>query len=538
MRVLLLLALLTASSYSYSQGSFQSYYGGTAEEYGYQIIETTDGNFLACGRTFSFGTGGWEGYLVKLTPSGDTLWTQTYGNILYDEIQDVDNTLDGGYILTGHTTINDWAGDLLLIKVDANGNIVWDQTYGGAGGLSDKGYGVIATADGGYAVTGTTESFGSGGDDVYVIKTNSTGVIEWTRTVGTTGSIEAGRDIQQVSGGSYVIAGYSDGSGTSFYDVFLVKLNAAGVPLWSKTYGGSSYDFAYTVEETSDMGYILGATTDSFGAGGWDAYLLKTDVDGNHEWSRAYGLGGEDRVQAAKQTSDGGYILCGRSDSFGAGNYDATLHKTDGSGVLQWSMAYGGGSEDQAWSVKEVSGGYVCCGYSFSYGAGSRELCILRTDANGASGCNETSGALSTTVTSTVVGTLGLNSSGGTATAVPIAMSNTNSIITVECTMSDGCTDELACNYDPTATVDDGSCDYVSCVGCTDPMAYNYDDEATIDSGCCFYLDTAAICGPGTLWSEELQQCVSVCPGDLDFDGSINTLDLLLFLSVFGLPCP
>ena len=433
LRLFLPLLLLT-STLGISQATFQKYYGGAQEEYGYSFQETSDGGFIVCGRTFSFGTGGWEGYILRLDQAGDTLWTRTYGNVQYDEVQDIDTTSDGGYILTGHTWTNDWAGDVYLIKLDAAGNVVWDQTYGGAVGLSDKGYSVRQTSDGGYVVCGSTETYGQGGDDVYVIKTNSTGGLLWTRTVGTSGTLEVGREIQQTSDGGYIITGYTDGAGTSFYDVFLIKLNGSGTVLWNYRYGGSSYDFAYTVEETADGGFILGATTNSFGAGNWDAYLIKTDAMGTLQWSKTYGLGSEDRAQAARQTSDGGYIICGRSNSVGSGGYDATLHKTDASGNLTWSKTFGGTLEDQAWFVREhSSGGYVICGYSYSYGAGSRDLVMIKTDAIGASGCNEGSASFTTSTPSTITNTIGVASSGGIASSVPTAMRTTNTVVSTEC---------------------------------------------------------------------------------------------------------
>ena len=433
LRLFLPLLLLT-STLGISQATFQKYYGGAQEEYGYSFQETSDGGFIVCGRTFSFGTGGWEGYILRLDQAGDTLWTRTYGNVQYDEVQDIDTTSDGGYILTGHTWTNDWAGDVYLIKLDAAGNVVWDQTYGGAVGLSDKGYSVRQTSDGGYVVCGSTETYGQGGDDVYVIKTNSSGGLLWTRTIGTSGTLEVGREIQQTSDGGYIVTGYTDGAGTSFYDVFLIKLNGTGTVLWNYRYGGSSYDFAYTVDETTDGGFILGATTNSFGAGNWDAYLIKTDAMGTLQWSKTYGLGNEDRAQAARQTSDGGYIICGRSNSVGSGGYDATLHKTDASGNLTWSKTFGGTSEDQAWFVREhSSGGYVICGYSYSYGAGSRDLVMIKTDGNGASGCNEGSASFSTSTPSTITNTIGIASSGGITSSVPTAMRTTNTVVSTEC---------------------------------------------------------------------------------------------------------
>ena len=421
-----------------AQGTFQKTYGGTAEEYSYAFQITQDGGFIVAGRTFSFGTGGWEGYLLRLDGIGDTVWVRTYGNILYDEIQDVDTTSDGGFILTGHTATNDWAGDVSLIKTDASGNIMWTQIYGGAIGLSDKGYSVRQTTDGGYVISGTTETYGAGGDDVYVIKTNSSGIILWTRTIGTSGTTEAGREIQQTSDGGYIVAGYTDGLGAGFYDVYLIKLDNTGVVTWSKTYGGSSYDFVYTVQQTSDNGYILGGTTDSYGAGSWDSYLLKTDVNGVLQWSKAYGLSGEDRVQAARQTSDGGYILCGRSNSFGSGGYDATLQKTDASGNLQWTKGYGGTAEDQAWYVREVdNNSYVVCGYTYSFGAGSRDAFLMKTDTLGFVGCNESlaTGVVTTSPTA-VSGSGGTSGTGGVLGSTPFALRGTLTVVGTECATS------------------------------------------------------------------------------------------------------
>ena len=451
LRLVLTYSFLFLTAQLSAQGTFQKTYGGTAEEYSYAFQKTQDGGFIVAGRTFSFGTGGWEGYLLRLDGIGDTVWVRTYGNILYDELQDVDTTSDGGFILTGHTATNDWAGDVSLIKTDASGNIMWTQIYGGAIGLSDKGYSVRQTTDGGYIISGTTETYGAGGDDVYVIKTNSSGTILWTRTIGTSGSIEAGREIQQTSDGGYIVAGYTDGLGAGFYDVYLIKLDNTGAVTWSKTYGGSSYDFVYTVQQTSDNGYILGGTTDSYGAGSWDSYLLKTDVNGVLQWSKAYGLSGEDRAQAARQTNDGGYILCGRSNSFGSGGYDATLQKTDASGNLQWTKGYGGTAEDQAWYVRELdNNSYVVCGYTYSFGAGSRDAFLIKTDNLGFVGCNEAvaTGVVTTSPTA-VSGSGGTSGTGGIVGSTPIALRGTLTVVGTECATS-SC--PVTASFTPSAT--------------------------------------------------------------------------------------
>lgn len=440
MRYLLAFIGVFLFNISFSQTSFQITLGGTQEEFGYSIQKTRNNGFICAGRTFSFGTGGWECYLIRLNNQGDTLWTKTYGNVLYDELQDVDTTRDGGFIAVGHTTTTDYSANVYLIKTDSNGVHQWSKEYGGAVGLSDKGYSVSQTSDGGYIISGTTASFGSGGDDMYVIKTTSNGSISWTSVIGTAGVNEAGREIQETSDGGFIVAGYTDGIGQSFYDVLLVKLNSTGVLQWKKTYGGSSYDFAYTVQQTTDNGFIVGATTNSFGAGNWDAYLIKTDVNGNLMWSKTYGMAGEDRAQSARQTADGGYILCGRSSSFGAGSFDATMYKTDANGNLSWTKAYGGAGDDQGFYARETSpNNYILCGYTVSFGSGIKDMYIVKTGLNGISGCNETTGAnISTNTPNTVTGTGAVVTSGGLLINPTTAVRNTQTIKTIMCSSS-GC---------------------------------------------------------------------------------------------------
>ena len=436
---LLLLAILFLSFHSSAQ-TFVKAFGGAQEEFAYSFQSTDNGGFIVAGRTFSVGVGGWDSYITRLNSNGDTLWFKTYGNTQYDEFQDVDTTSDGGFIAVGHTWTSDWAGNVYVVRTDANGVVIWSKEYGGAIGLSDKGYSIRETSDGGFIVCGTTSTYGAGSDDVYVLKINSTGALTWSAVIGTSGVNEAGREVQQTSDGGYIVAGYTDGLGTSFYDVYLIKLNSAGTVQWKKTYGGSSYDFAYTVQQTTDGGFVLGATTNSFGAGNWDAYLIKTDASGTLQWSKTYGMSGEDRVQCARQTSDGGYILCGRSSSFGSGNFDATLHKTDANGNLQWTKGYGGGGDDQGWYVRQVgANAYALCGYTVSFGAGTKDGLFIRTDLSGIAGCVESSGtSFSTSTPATITSTIGNTTTGGGAYTAITAVRRPLVAFNVQCA-SAGC---------------------------------------------------------------------------------------------------
>ena len=432
--ILTLFCLLSFLFSNYGQ-TFQIALGGAQEEFFYSFQETQTNGFIMAGRTYSFGTGGWESYLVRFNNIGDTLWARTYGNVLYDEFQDVDITSDGGFIAVGHTTSTDALSNVYIVKTNGSGSVVWSKEYGGGSSASDKAYSVCPTTDGGYVITGTTASYGSGSDDVYVLKIDATGNIQWTTVIGTSGANEAGREVIQTADGGYAIAGYTDGSGTSFYDVYLIKLSSNGTVSWKKTFGGSSYDFAYTVQQTTDGGFVLGATTNSFGTGNWDALLIKTDVNGTIEWSRTFGKTGEDRVQCARQTSDGGYIMCGRSSGFGAGSFDATLLKTDANGNLLWTKAFGGTGDDQSFCVKEIAGSsYVVCGYTVSYGAGAKDGYLIRTDGSGTSGCSEN--VISGVTTSSpvlVTGTIGNISTGGMPITPATAIRGTLSVKTTIC---------------------------------------------------------------------------------------------------------
>jgi hypothetical protein len=437
MKIISSILLVLLSITSFKSQTFQMALGGAQEEFAYSFQQTDDNGYIVAGRTYSFGTGGWECYMARFNASGDTLWTKTYGNVLYDELQDVDTTSDGGFIAVGHTTTTDWDGNVYLIRTNANGIVLWSKEYGGAIGLSDKGYSVRETSDGGFIITGTTETYGSGGDDVYVLKVNSTGTVQWTTTIGSAGTtsvMDAGREVQETNDGGYIVVGYTSAVDINFSDVYLIKLNSSGVVQWKKTYGGGSYDIGYTVQQTTDNGYIIGATTNSYGAGNWDAYLIKTDANGVIQWSKAYGKSGEDRAQCARQTSDGGYILCGRSSSFGAGNFDAVLYRTDATGTLLWTKGYGGSGDDQGFYVRPTGTSYVFCGYTVSFGTGIKDVFFARADATGTVGCNEISGTgFTTTSPSTGTSTIGNVSSGGTAINPSTATRNTLSVKTIMC---------------------------------------------------------------------------------------------------------
>ena len=206
---------------------------------------------------------------------------------------------------------------------------ILNKTFGGEGG--DWARSVQQTSDGGYILAGQTGSFGAGSYDAWLIKTDANGNKVWDKTFGGSSYDEANA-VQQTSDGGYILAGETYSFGTGSYDAWLIKTDANGNKVWDKTFGGISSDGAYSVQQTSDGGYILAGSTDSFGAGSSDAWLIKTDADGNKVWDKTFGGISGDVASAVQQTKDGGYILAGYTGSFGAGVYDAWLIKTDAEG--------------------------------------------------------------------------------------------------------------------------------------------------------------------------------------------------------------
>jgi len=307
---------------------------------------------------------------------GDTLWTRTHGGRGGQYGRSVQQTSDGGYIIAGRTTFGAGSYDVYLLRTDSSGDTLWTRTYGGS--ESDEGYSVRQISDGGYIIAGVTESFGAGLSDVYVLKTDSSGDTLWARTYG--GSREdRSYSVQQTSDGGYIIAGYTNSFGVGLTDVYLVKIDSSGDTLWTRTYGGRASDWGYSAQQTSDGGYIIAGRTESFGAGLSGVYLVKTDSSGDTLWTRTYGGSDYDVGYSVRQTPEGGYIIAGVTHSFGAGSGDVYLLKTDSSGDTLWTRTYGGSSDDRGYSVQRTSnGGYIIAGGTQSFGAGGWDVYLIR----------------------------------------------------------------------------------------------------------------------------------------------------------------
>ncbi len=246
------------------------------------------------------------------------------------------------------------------------GQVMFEKVYGGNG--YDYGYSVVQTYDKGYVVAGSTTSFGFGNTDAYILKTDSMGVPLWHKTFGGI-NIDQSYSIQETNDSGLVIAGYTNSFGNGGYDMYVIKTNKYGNTIWTKTYGGSDWDLAYSIKQTNDGGYIIAGGTYSFGNGNEDMYLVKINSVGDTLWTKTYGGINEDEAKSVKQTSDGGYILTGFTKSYGDINGDMYTIKTNSLGDTLWTFKSDAGSEDKSFDVIEdnsASGNYIVVGESIT----------------------------------------------------------------------------------------------------------------------------------------------------------------------------
>ena len=360
-------------------------FGGADNDRAYSVQQTADGGYILAGETKPYCVDYADAWLVKTDSGGNKQWDKTFGCDEYDDYaRAVQQTADGGYILAGETrSYGAGSTDAWLVKTDSDGNECRNKTFGGT--HSDRAYSVQQTADGGYILAGETCSYDSGSNsDFWLIKTDSDGNKQWDKTFGGT-DFEWANSVQETADGGYILAGVTQSYGAGYQDFWLVKTDSGGNKQWDKTFGGANNDRAYSVQQTADGGYILAGETRSYGAGYCDVWMIKTDSGGNKQWDKTFGGANWDGARAVQVTKDGGYILAGYMQPYSAGDpYDVWMIKTDSGGNKQWDKTFGGANGEKANSVQETAdGGYILAGYMQPYSAGSTGAWLIKTDSGG-----------------------------------------------------------------------------------------------------------------------------------------------------------
>jgi len=374
--------------------TFQKSYGGTNDDVDTSAVAeriasgypTSDGGYIIASSTKSFGNN-FDVLLIKTNPFGDTLWTKKYGGTDNDIVSSVMQTSDGGYVIAGFT--NMLTSDGFILKTNSSGLVQWNRTFVGTG--IQRANFTEEIPGGNIMVTGRTDASGLNGAGL--MKLNSMGVPQWSRTIGPTGatSLAEGFSIEQTSSGGFIIGGtVKSGAGT--IDAYLATTTSSGLTVTtSRAIQSPFIDMRAMLKQTPDGGYIIcGSTNTTSGNGGYDIFLVKADYLGAPQWGRAFGGANDDIGRSVIVTNSGEYILAGYTKSYGAGSNDAFLMKVGLSGNLLWTKTYGGTASDKANSVYQTAdGGYVLFGETSSFSAGGTDVYFIKTDSLGNSGCHE-----------------------------------------------------------------------------------------------------------------------------------------------------
>ncbi len=413
MKTILTLFILLSGLWAFSQNpaiQWQKSLGGSGFEFAADIQQTADGGYVVVGSSdsnngdVSGNHGGGDYWFVKLNAAGLIQWQKCYGGTSNDTPTSVLQTADGGYVVSGISgSINgDVVGNysyfksLWTIKIDSMGVIQWQNLVPSSCVSSS----IKQTADGGFIIGAGgslvgSSPIGAGGSDFLLIKLNSMGVVQWEQFYGGSKD-DIGACVQQTSDHGYILAGSTmsndgqvtgyhggscvNGCGLCCWDYWVIKTDSSGALQWQKSLGSTKEDSGYSVVQSSDGGYVVAGRSTSFdGDVGWnygleDYWIVKLGASGNIKWQKNYGGSGDDQAFCIQKTSDNGYAIGGAAYTFndgdvtgGYGNGDFWLLKIDSVGAKQGQGAFGGPSIEESWSMRQTTdGGYVMTGYTYS----------------------------------------------------------------------------------------------------------------------------------------------------------------------------
>ena len=422
------LLFFTATNILCAQTTFQKTYGGNNTDIAKCVKQTTDGGYFLVGSTYTSGAGNGDIYVLRTDSNGDTLWKKKYGSGGTDLGTSGQQTIDGGYIFCGTTSGFSAPGNkMYLLKTDLNGNLQWSKVF-----LNGSAFSVLQTDDGGYIMTGTANG------ELAVIRTDFAGDTLWTKLIGGSGN-DVGSCISKTQDNGFVIVGNTNSFGLGNIDMILVKIDSNGNTLFTKTYGGANDDKAASVQQTIDGGYVVSGLTNSYGTGQSDIFLLKTDSIGNVVWSKTFGGINNDEASSVQQTTDGGFAIAGFANyTISSTSGHMVLVKCDSTGSLDWQHAYGKSSyNDWGYAAQQTTdGGYIVTGttYSFSgFGGQYDDIYLVKTNSSGSSGCFEPVYSLTVTDTLFQTASPAISTSSGLTALIHTTLVNSGGLDSTHC---------------------------------------------------------------------------------------------------------
>lgn len=295
------------------------------------------------------------------------------------------NTSDGGFAITGYTnSFGQGGSDLFILKTDNSGNILWQKTYGSSSQEDGYSVAITETPDQGFVIVGATAGFGANSVDVYVVRVNSSGNLMWSGKYNTPSDSEHARGVMVASNGDIIVVGSDNQDGFGSSDGLIMRLSSTGVFLWSRLYGGSSNEHFHGVHELPSGNILISGSSSTFGPGSTDGYVLKLNFQGDIIWDYTYGAGGTSAFNSSALTNDYNLLCVGFTDSYGGGSQVLTT-KIDTNGTMVWTTVFGGNNFERAASVKKIpnSTDFYIASNTQSFGNGGKEMLISRMNSNG-----------------------------------------------------------------------------------------------------------------------------------------------------------
>jgi len=366
-------------------------FGGALGDYGNDLIQCRDGGYLIVGGTLSTGVTHSDCVLVRTDWDGNQLWNRSIGGLNDDVGYRIIECANGGFAITGYSRSNpSGRSDAWLVRTAADGTPLWNQTYGGLD--NDQGFALIEVSTGGFAIVGSTQSYGSENPithlrtyDVWLIRTDALGNMLWNRSYGETGD-DIGRSIHELNEGGFILLGEINssfatldhsGEYTEYHpDAWLLRISTAGNLIWNQTYGGDSNDFIRSLAIENDGGFTIVGFSNSYGTETYDGWVIKTDNVGSEESIATFGSLADDYFRTILQCDTTGYALIGYS--YVSASADLWISRTNNEGYPLWTRIFGGPQDDVIRSGIRSQGDFILVGYTFSFGAGARDVWLVK----------------------------------------------------------------------------------------------------------------------------------------------------------------
>ncbi len=391
--ILMSLPIISQCSIDLDYAIWSKAFGGRNYDAGESIIEVEGGGLAISGRTQGFDLLPFDdqAWLVRCDLDGNHLWNKTYGGGLtyggfmtyFTHSVTVIQSPDGGFLLTSHTTnygpgdVNGW-----LIHTDQNGNCLWNYTYGST--MNEILVESVACREGGYLSVGFTENISTAAFDGWVLRTDAYGNHLWNKTYGYTDVEELFYDVVELEGGGYVMTGgmgefsYFGDFNSREQDGWLCCINEDGTQIWNQTYGGPNIERLDQIIQCANGDLAVCGRTMSYGMGEFDTWLIRTDSNGQILWNKTYGIKDREVGFGLEECQDGGFAIFSLTFNVANSTADGWFIRTDSLGDSLWEPFYGGSDFDQFWGGVSTNDGFVAVGITQSFGSGMVDMWITK----------------------------------------------------------------------------------------------------------------------------------------------------------------